>query len=551
MEPSNTNQIPGSSNLDATDSVMQQSLTPLYWGAGWTVFSAESFFQQRARDKTGEWHKARIHIFQDWNTLMPWQRNELFKLQPNLFALISSRARTIGSTPWMVVPARKIEDEVAERLKVYKFLWDQLEPDLYDLVGIWKKEQLFNEINKYLGAMGLKPDLSNFDGCLRYWARVIRNNTNESAAQIEDWCQAAHKFTRVDEDGNIVPSTTQGMQDILIQGTTDQMVHGNMAIQPPTELFDGITVLPGGSVFRVPGVRVGMPEFYVQLMYGAHGYGYQEPVWFFPDEISLSYYMPSSNFINGMRPLDAIMLHVSSIMSYDQLVSKYSNNEVPVEKILVVVDEQPNLTPPGMGMAPTNDIIDGERTEEIMNSWQKDRNVRVKHEKGKDVKLIDLSRSDIMALLRENNHEDFDKLIARVYNATPNEMNETGPDGGTLAKAGTEAFQQIYNQQGLKPMYKSWEHVLTHEVFPKKFGHQSGLDDRAIMWEFKFGTTESDSEKYAKAKEAIESQSMSKNEIREIILGLDRTSNEADDQLTSGSPQPQNSDIMSAIQNRR
>lgn len=524
---------------------------PIYWGQGWAVYSPEAFFNRIARDKGGQLHQARIHIFQDSGILLPWQRNEIYKLQDDVFSIVTQRAQIISGMPYKIIPSRNMEDEIAEKLKEHKFLIDQIGlPDAFDLWANVKRNKHMEVLIAYLGELELRPDLSNFDACLRMWSRKIKMKINVCSAEIEDWLSATHRYTRVEEDGEIVRSSTQGMQDLLLQWVSDMMIHGNGPIQLPNEDFDGLFVLPGGSIFRIPGIRVGMPEAYVQLMYGSHGYGYQEPVWFYPDQISMAYYMPSSSIVNGLRPLDAVMQCVATSMSYETLMGRYTNNEIPVEKLLVILDDGMPVAPiENTNIAPKNDTTNLERTEEVLNSWQKNKNVRVRNERGKDAKLLDLSRGDWLQSL-DANRERIRKAIGRAFSATPNEMGETGVDSGMIAKGAAEAQSALYNRQGIRPLCKTFEYQMTQEILPYRFGKMTGLHGLPIMWEFVFGASESDTEKFANAKLAAETQSLSKNEIREKILGYDRTDREEDDTLIGAAPQPTNQDLMAQLKQR-
>src|SRR6185436_867575 len=163
---------------------------PLYYGQGWAVFSAETFFQRQARDKSGKLHNARIHIFQDADSLFPWQRNAIFKLQNDVFTVITQTSKIMAGLDWKVTPSREIEDEIAEKLKFAKWSLDQIgliESDPFMVYENIKRAEYLEELNKYLGPFWLKPDLSNFDQCLRMWSRFLKSQVGESMAKIEDW----------------------------------------------------------------------------------------------------------------------------------------------------------------------------------------------------------------------------------------------------------------------------------------------------------------------------------------------------------------------------
>lgn len=529
-------------------SPVQEALEPIHYGQGWALYAAESFLQRQARDSSGKFHNARMYMMQDWNVMTPWQRNETYKLQDDIFAIVTQRAQILGGMEWSIKPSRALEDEVAEKLKEHVFILDQIgEPDQFDIWTRARQVKLRKELFSYLGFFELKQDMSNFDACLRMWKKSLSWRINTSASEIEDWLNKAHKYHRVDDEGELVECVTMGFGALTVARTIDFLVHGTAAVQPANEKFDGLYLLPGGSVYRIPGPRVGQQEFYVQLMYGTQGYGYQEPVWFYPDQISMAYYIPSSSYVNGFRPIDAIMIEIATAFNYSNLLNRYSNNEMPPEKVIFVVDENLAASPSNTASFPQNDVAGAERKEEVLNSHQRDKNVRVFPERGKDVKMFDLSKQDWLAALAEN-RERIRRVAARVYGATPNEMGETNT--GMIAKAGAEAQAELYNMQSIKPSAVSWEHQLTHELLNKRFGEIQGLYGRPIMWEHKFRASETDMERYAKAEAAMKTP-MAKNEIRERILLLDATLDPADDKVSPVQPQPSNQDLMSAIANKR
>ncbi|WP_254056038.1 hypothetical protein [Leptospira mayottensis] len=122
------------------------------------------------------------------------------------------------------------------------------------------------------------------------------------------------KRFEINDEGEFVTANVQGFQDFLLQYVQDMLIHGRAAIQNPNDYFDGIWVLPGGSVYPIPSEIVGQTEFYVQLMYGMSGYGNKIPKFFYPTDLSMSYYLPNSAVVYGLKPLDAVLHQIQEIL---------------------------------------------------------------------------------------------------------------------------------------------------------------------------------------------------------------------------------------------
>lgn len=520
---------------------------PLVSGQGWGIYTPEQFTNRSARGKDGNLHNAKVKILPNWWTVDPWQRLEIYKLNYNVFSIVSQRAQIISGMNSKIVPSRSIEDEIAERLKEVKWRVDQLgDVDSFDIWGIVKKEKYLKEIKEYLLPYELKADLSNFDQSLRMWSKAIKRQLNASAGEIEDWLAVTRRFKVDDGNGQFVEAATQEFPEFISQHVQDMLVHGVSCIQNPTAYFDGLWVLPGGSVFPVPGPLVGDVECYIQLMYGMGGYGFQEPKFFLPQDVSLSFYLPNSALIYGLRPIDAIINQIMENFNFGSYMADHANNERPPEYVIFVVEDG------SVGPVPNSSSgdfkrVDGaelERTEAVINEKQKDKAVRIVSQVGTDVKLLNLSKENTISQHIER-EEQIKKIIGRAFAATPNEMGETDT-GGMIAKSGAEAQQELYNRQAIKPLAKSIENQLTFEFIKNRFGVVSAYGGREVMWNFKYMSVESDVERFGKAKAAKESGSISINEIRESILGLEPTNNPEDDKINPV-PAPQIQDVMNAI----
>ncbi|TGK36231.1 phage portal protein [Leptospira andrefontaineae] len=518
---------------------------PITQGQGWAVYSPEAFVNRSARDKHGTLRNAKVKVLNNWFSLDPWQCLEIFKLNHNVFSLVTQRSQILAGLDRKVVPSRSIEDEIADDLKALKWRYDQIDDADINLYSKARKEKYYLEIWRYLGSFELKQDLSNFTGCLRMWSKFQKKEMGISCAQIEDWMQVTKKFEIVDE-GVYREANVQGFNEYVLQWAQDMLIHGRAATQNPNDFFDGLWVLPGGSVFPVPGIKAGMPEFYIQLMYGMSGYGMQEPQFFLPTDLAMSFYMPNSAVVYGMKPLDAVVQQISENFNFATFMAEHANQEKPPQYVIFVVDSNMQL-PTGEQM---NDFTkvdprDLERQEQILNEKQKDKAVRMLKQKGNDAKLFDLSKENTIAdhAAREDKIE---KIIGRVFGATPNELGVTDT-GGMIAKAGAESQRELYNLQSIKPLATALEKLFTFEIFPNRFGKMTDNGGRPILWELRHMSTDSDSEKFAKAKEARDSLSVSANEIRETILGMDPTSNPADDELPTSNASPSTDDLMNSI----
>ncbi|EKR34405.1 phage portal protein [Leptospira interrogans serovar Hebdomadis str. R499] len=525
------------------ESKNKQSNKPLAAGQGWAIYSPESFSSRLAQAKDGTWKEAKVRGLNNWFTLDPWQCLDIFKLNYNVFSIVSQRSQIISGMDYKIIPSRNIEDEIAEDLKELKWKFDQIDDYDTNTYSKIKRDMYAKKIREHLGLFELKTDLSNFDSALRFWSRRIKRETNASASQIEDWLQITKRF-EINDGGEFVTANVQGFQDFLLQYVQDMLIHGRAAIQNPNEYFDGLWVLPGGSVYPIPSEIVGQTEFYVQLMYGMSGYGQQIPKFFNPTDLSMSYYLPNSAVVYGLKPLDAVIYQIQENFNFASYMADHANNEKPPEYVIFVVDAKMELTD-NLDDFTKTDSVELERQEAILNEKQKDKAVRILKQTGSDAKLFNLSKENTIAD-HQAREEVIKKIIARVFGATQNEMGETDT-GGMIAKAGAEAQQELYNRQSIKPIAKSIEEVLTFEVLPSRWGIRKDLKGREILWNFKFMSVDSDIDKYTKAKIAKDSGSISVNEIREHVLGIDPTANPEDNQITPVSLPPDNNDLMKAI----
>jgi hypothetical protein len=524
--------------------------TPIADGHGWAVYRPENFINRTGTDTKGKKISVPIDT-QSWYSIDPLTCLEIFKTSYLVQSAISRHAQIVSSLNFKVIPSYTIEDEIVYDIKRSKSILDligdiEITPNdfKYNLQGKIRevKEQQKHRLNikKYLGKYFIKNDLSNFDSCLRQYVKDIKRLVNESSSQIEDWIYK--------------PSDKIQFQDFLLQYVIDLLLHGRVAIQLPTiftdernisildkdlEPFDGFALLPGGSVYQIAHKYIGEDIMlgedspaYIQLMYSLMGFGFLDPKIFSAKELSTAQYLPNSSMQEGFKPLDAVLLSILEVNNFSSMMVDYANAEKPPEYLIFVIDDT-SMFGQGSSIADKDkvDLEEIERLETSINKRRKEEQVRILKQVGKDVKLINVSKENIIPMLMQR-EERIEKIVNRIFNGTSNELSMQ--DTSAIINNSTgEVQNNIYYNSVIKPIVETIENQFTYEILQRRFGYASNFNDRIARWQLKFQDSESEVSQIQKAQIAMSTNLYSKNEVRTLILGLDPTNNPEDDKLTS------------------
>lgn len=523
--------------------------TPLAAGHGWAVYNPENFIQRSGKTTSGKSISIPVDS-RSWFTTDPITCLEIFKSNYMIQSAISRHAQIISSLNFSVVPSKTIEDEIVWKIKRAKSMINLI-GDIDISVDFKQnfrqklkeiKEYQLNKtiIKKYLSRYYIKDDLSNFDACLRQYTKDIKRLVNESASQVEDWIYK--------------PNDKMQFQDFLIQYVVDLLLHGRVAIHLPTvytdnqnitkldldlEPFDGYALMPGGSVYGIAHKYIGEDVMlgsdspaYVQLMYSIMGYGMQEPKVFSSKEISTAQYLPNSAFLEGFKPIDSILLAITETNNFSSMMAEYANADKPPEYLIFVVDDT-SMFGQGSSIADVDkvDLEEIERLESSVNKSRKDESVRIMKQVGKDVKLLNISKENIIPMLIQR-EERLEKIVNRIFNGTSNELSEQ--DSSAVINNSTgEVQNNIYYNSVVKPIIETLENQFNYEILNRRFGYASNVNESEIYWNIVFQNNENDMEKYNKAKLAKDLGLYTNNEIRTLILSEDPTNNPEDDKVQS------------------
>lgn len=442
-----------------------------------------------------------------------------------VFAVVTARANRISSLDYSIIPENKIEDNIAKNLKDIRDIFSETPPD--SMFDIGRKIKMLTEARGVLP--DLRPDFSNFDSCMIRWRRRIMSVKLDRADEIQDFFMH--------------PSKGMLWNDFAKQYTQDLLVHGRSAIyKEKIKLLNGrdrlnsIHMLPGGSVFPVKGDYVGQFLGYVQITDGM-----RTPQLFFQDELSLSQYMPNSSLVNGLTPIDALINLAAENLLFSDLMLKKADGSQPPEKLVVFGEPDPAFGSAPDMQSSTNQFLNKDeqrRIENKLNRKKREGAVAILSGYGNPM-LVDLSKSDTLPtqMVRQ---DQINKYVAMAFNASNQEINETGGDG-TSGRSTAESQERADNAKGIRPIIVNMEQTFTHEIIPMRYGYG---------YRMQFSVPMSEREKIELAKIKGDSGLWSKNEIRRDDLSLDPIRDPAFDIPTGAAPQQQMGDALTQIANR-
>lgn len=495
-------------------------------GRGWSLYTNHNLIPHGVVDKDGNSHTAKIQSGNLYRYLSPWDCEQIAMLDSDIFSIVSQRSQIFSGMQDSITPIKKIEDEIAFRLKrSYRLAmqYDRTSP-----VGYGSYVKYWHEINSYLKNYNLFPDLSNFDKCMRIYFDDIKFYKEQSSQEVLDWVYQ--------------PRAGSQIQDFKKKWVRDNLIHGRNAIQLPTDGFDGFEIVPAGTIYQVPEEFVGQYnlQWYVQLTYGMNGWSsVQRGKIFSSEEMSTAQYIPSTAIVDGLKPMDALMYQIIMTTNLNELLAENSNGSKAPEYLILITENEDD----GGYAYPSIDSGEIERQETSVNEKRKDSQVRIHKTSGNSAQLFNLSRENIINVLSPYT-EYVRKAKAMVFHATPNEMGDTNT-GGMIAKAGAEAQQQLYYSQSINPLAIMWENQFTLEVLPKKFYQVNDNGKKIPIWDLRLRQETTIQEKIELANALKGTQSVTVNELREL-MGYDRTGNPIDDEIQP-IPQPTSMDIMEQL----
>ena len=131
-------------------------------------------------------------VEQPYFFLTAMQRNEIFKLSTPVFGVVTSRMNKISGIDFEIVPARKLEDKIADELKSMKQVYDEYK-NATDLKYLTIRATIVQNIMRELP--DVLPDLSNFNGAMSRWKKRIQNRQTATGEEIKDWMQEPNNGT--------------------------------------------------------------------------------------------------------------------------------------------------------------------------------------------------------------------------------------------------------------------------------------------------------------------------------------------------------------------
>lgn len=424
--------------------------------------------------------------------LDPWTAETMATTCAPIAGVVHQRCTKAARAGWSIETRNRthIIDEFASGLEHLNYLYDLKGDSPADLGA---KLRIWTELKKELP--DLFPDLSNFPAEKKWWLKRQRSASSNDTAGLEMWLSN--------------PANLGGLafDEFIKTWTRDYMIHRAASIykqQGPMGELAGLKMLPGGSVFRLPPMAAGLETAYLQVPLGcffaggAYGYVEGDDVWlggpgssaqsqisklYFRTELSHSQYLPSTNWADGVSPLDALIDAFKSHLRLSGLFTESSDGTRSPEKAIIMGTKLPrmNLTEDSDNSsdAPLQET-EHIRIERALNDKTRDTIVKILSRLG-DATVVDLSHNDKATMLLEWENK-VEQLIALVYGATMQEVNRTD-SGGTSGRSTSEANERAESTSGMGPIYVGFENALTENVFrPYKpwavFRMQSGLSDK-------------------------------------------------------------------------
>lgn len=456
-------------------------------GRGYNVFHASELMNVSAQTKQGE--RLNVSYEQDLFTLSIDDRIRIFEKCADVFGVISGRMNRISALDWGVVSCSKQEDRIYQQLK-----------DWYSLLNEYKeyKEPKYFIASSMIGQKirshlpECLPDLSNFGKCLIRWKRNLKNDKTDKCTEIEDFLSS--------------PNSDDGWEDFIKQWVFDLLVHGSCGIYKEynenLNILDNIYVLNGGTIMPIRGRFVGGATAYLQMAIDI------EPAIYFKDEVSFSRYLPSSDFVHGKVPLEALVNKVAESLLFDELMAEQADGTKPPEKVVVFGD---NSAFGSLGDDFGTDFMDTEeqkRVEQAINEKRKQA-IRTLSGIGQPM-VLDLSKQESFSMQNER-QKLIRETVGLVYGVSNMELNMSSSDG-VSGRSTSEALETIDQNKSVLPIVRTIERIINREILPFRFGAGYNLE---------FQISVDPKEELAYYKDMVDSGLYSVNEVRSNEIGVD------------------------------
>lgn len=486
------------------DQIVPSSLNPTHdRRRGLTVYNTTSLIAQSARDRRGEVQTAEYLL--PFFSLSISERVDIFRSCAPVFGVVTGRMNRVAGLEWKVTTDSKEEDRTVELLRVARELYLEQEGDLTPrALGV--RVRAMAEVIRRLP--DIKPDMSNFDACLRRWSKRARAASEDRCTEIEDWLRT--------------PNASDTFEDFTKKVVFDMHVHGLSV--PYKEVQGGrlenIYELPGGTCYPVRGRHVGDPTGIVQLVDGAEAQVY------YGDEVCLLQYAPYSGDPYGAVPLEALVNKVAEALMFDARAAEMADGTRPPEKLIAFGERAPWGSLEDEFEIPLNKD-EQKRLETIINEARKE-GVRVISGHGTPA-VVDVSRADTFQYQSERQRMVREE-VGLVFGASNAEMNLTGSDS-TSGRSSSETQERYDLYKGVYPHVQALENMWNLQVLPFRAGPG---------YRFQYEPSVSESAQVKLYREKLESGLWTANEIRVDDMGAEPFRGEEFDKPRGAQPpQPQ------------
>lgn len=453
---------------------------------GITAFHATTFWPVSGKTKEGETLTGNIEY--PYYLLSPTERVEVVRQHSTVFGLVTGRMNRISAFEWDIIPEYKKEDETEYYAKCLRARIKELGTQS-GLAFRIASARLYGELNKILP--DCFPDLSNFDAALLRRKRRIQSAKKRDCEEVEAWLRE--------------PNIHDDYEEFVKTYVYDMLTHGVAAIYKEylSGRLENFYVLPGGSVFPLRARYVGGYEAYAQVIYG-----YPTQI-FFQDEISFDRYVPSSARAYGWVPVEALVNKVTEGLMFDKLMAEQADGTRPPEKVLIFGSNKDPYDP--MSSDDQGAPIPEEENRRIEKIFNEKKKYSVRSITGYGTPfLLDMSKENTMDI-QMRRQDQLDKAIALAFNATNNEINQTGSEG-TSGRSTSEVNSEIDHGKGVMPMLIQIENFFNKDIIEMRYGP-------GYCYEYK--KTESEKEKMELYQTQLSTGLYSVNEIRVKELNED------------------------------
>lgn len=422
---------------------------------GLEIYNLSQIISATGRDQTGKMSSWGVE--QPFFFLAPMQRNDIFKLSTPVFGVVTSRMQRIASLDFEVVPLKHREDEMADDMKGMKQMYDEYKISM-DLKYLMVKAKIVEKLTAELP--DLLPDMSNFNRCLMRWKKKIQNTHVHMGDEIKEWLME--------------PNNGVTWSQYVKKFVYDCMIHGGPAVYKQYEddntgrkRLENFDCLPGGTVYRFRAPYFSGVDGYIQMVPG-----YESQV-FFANEMMYVPYLPTSTQNYPMIPLEALINKIAEGLLFDRLMAEQADGTKPPEKLVIVTSG--NQNPYGdFDKTDDNNPLDVDEQIRMEHKMNEPRRGAVMTFAGNDVKLIDLTRENTMALQTQR-QKDIREDVALVYNMSNSEIN-INVNEGIGGKGANETQQEIEQGKGIIPIVKLIEESHTKYIIPFRFGYGYKLE---------------------------------------------------------------------------